>query len=284
MELMKFGIHAGIWMKEWTDDPAPLFERAAKMGYDGIEVSLLGIGPNEAAALRGAAERAGVSLTCSTGLGVSEDPTSADPAVRAAAREKLHRAIRITAELGSPSLAGVVAAPWGVFDPPRKLERARYAAETLGQMQPALEEMDVTLGIEAINRFETDLTCTAREAVAIADASGADNVGVLLDTFHMNIEEKDPSAAIRASGHRLAHFHVSDCDRGVPGSARYDFSADAEALRDIGYRGWIIAEMFVRPCHPTSRDLNIWRDVEPDADRAAVEALNYLKRVFADVG
>ena len=258
---MKFGIHAGIWMKEWTDDPVPLFERAAMIGFDGVEVSLLGIDLNEAPVLRRAAERAGISLTCSTGLGTSEDPTSGDPDVRAAARAALRRAIQITAELGSPSLAGVVAAPWGVFDPLRKPERARRAAETLGRMQPVLEEMGVVLGIEAINRFETDLTCTAEEAVAIAEASGAENVGVL-----------------------LVHFHVSDCDRGVPGSARYDFNSDAKALRDIGYQGWIVAEMFVRPGHPSSRDLNIWRDIEPDADRAAAEALDCMKRIFADVG
>ena len=281
---MKFGIHAGIWMKEWTDDPVPLFERAATVGFEGVEVSLLGIGLKEAPELRRAAERAGISLTCSTGLGVSEDPTSSDPDVRAAACAALRRAIQVTAELGSSSLAGVVAAPWGVFDPLRKSERARHAADTLGRMQPALEESGVVLGIEAINRFETDLTCTAVEAVAIAEASGAESVGVLLDTFHMNIEEKDPPAAIRASGHKLVHFHVSDCDRGVPGSARYDFKADAEALRDIGYRGWIVAEMFVRPGYPSSRDLNIWRDVEPDADRAAAEALAHMKRAFADVG
>ena len=281
---MKFGIHAGIWMKEWTDDTAPLFERAAAIGFDGVEVSLLGIGPDKAPALRRAAAQAGVSLTCSTGLGPSEDPTSEDPEIRAASRAALDRAINVAAELGSTSLAGVVAAPWGVFDPHRKPERARQAAETLGLMQPLLEDTGVTLGIEAINRFETDLTCTAEEAVAIAEASGAENVGVLLDTFHMNIEEKDPPAALRSSGSKLVHFHVSDCDRGVPGRARYDFRADAQALKDIGYRGWIVAEMFVRPGFSSSRDLNIWRDIEPDADRAAAEALGYMKKVFADVG
>lgn len=280
---MKFGLHAGLWMNQWTDDPAPFFGRVAKMGYDGVEVSLLGIGLDRAPALRKAAQAVGVALTCSTGLSPAQDPTSGDATIRAAARAALERAIRVAAALGSSSLAGVVAAPWGVFDPARKADRAARSAETLGMMQPVLEDAGVILGIEAINRFETDLTCTAAEATAIARASGAANVGVLLDSFHMNIEEKHPPAAIRATGDKLVHYHVSDCDRGVPGSARYDFSADAKALCDIGYRGWIVAEMFVRPGHPASRDLNIWRDIEPDADRAAVEALAYMKKVFADV-
>ncbi|MSU91220.1 TIM barrel protein [Rhodobacteraceae bacterium 2CG4] len=281
---MKFGIHAGLWMDNWSDDPAPLFDRAARIGFDGVELSLLGVGPDQTARLRAAANAAGVALTCSTGLGPDADPSSADPAARARAQETLARAIETVAALGASGLAGVVAAPWGVFDPAAKTDRARRSAETLGRMQDHLAQHGVTLGIEALNRFESDLTSTAAETCAIARASGAANVGVLLDSFHMNIEEKDPPAALRAAGDALVHYHVSDNDRGVPGSGRYDFAADAQALAGIGYRGWIVAEMFVRAGRPTSADLNIWRDIEPDADAAAAQALAHMKTVFADVG
>lgn len=281
---MRFGIHAGLWMDNWTDDPAPLFDKAARIGFDGVELSLLGIGPDKAARLREAAAASGVALTCSTGLGPGEDPSSADPAVRAKAREALARAIETAAAMGSSGLAGVVAASWGVFDPANKTDRAKRSAETLGQMQDHLAQHGVTLGIEGLNRFESDLTSTAAETCEIARASGAANVGVLLDSFHMNIEEKDPPAALRAAGDTLVHYHVSDNDRGVPGSGRYDFTADAQALKDIGYRGWIVAEMFVRASRPTSADLNIWRDIEPDADTAAEQALAHMKTVFAHVG
>ena len=281
---MKFGIHAGLWMDRWTQDPAPLFDRAAALGFDAVELSLLGIGPEQAARLRQAAADAGVALSCSTGLGPEADPASADPEVRPHARETLARAIETVAALGSSRLAGVVAAPWGQFDPAHKSDRAKRSGETLGQMQAHLAQHGVTLGIEALNRFESDLTSTAAEACAIARAAGAANVGVLLDSFHMNIEEKDPPAALRAAGDTLVHYHVSDNDRGVPGSGRYDFAADARALKDIGYQGWIVAEMFVRAGRPTSADLNIWRDIEPDADQAAAQALAHMKEEFADVG
>ena len=281
---MKFGIHAGLWMDNWTDDPVPLFEKAARIGFDGVELSLLGVGPKEAERLRRAAGEAGVELTSSTGLGPGADPSSEDAAVRTCGRETLEQAIETVAALGASSLAGVVAAPWGVFDPDRKAERARRSAETLGQLQDHLSQYGVTLGIEGLNRFESDLTSTAAETCAIARATGAANIGVLLDSFHMNIEEKDPPAALRAAGDTLVHYHVSDNDRGVPGSGRYDFIADAKALDDIGYRGWVVAEMFVRAARPTSSDLNIWRDIEPDADRAAAEALAFMKGVFSHVG
>lgn len=281
---MKFGVHAGLWMRAWTDDPAPTFKTASDIGYDGVELSLLGIGLDRAAEFRAQAEACGLTLTCSTGLGPEADPTSEDPAVRENAVAVLSEAIQITARLGSRGLAGVVAAPWGVFDPENKAARAARSAETLAKVDHVLDSEGVTLGIEALNRFETDLTSTAAETCAIARATGSRHIGVLLDSFHMNIEEKDPPAAIRAAGDVLMHYHISDNDRGRPGSGRYDFPADAAALKDTGYDGWIVAEMFVMAGHASSRDLNIWRDIEPDPTQAAIETLDYMRKVFSDVG
>lgn len=281
---MKFGIHAGLWMKTWTDDPAPIFKIAADIGFDGVELSLLGIGPERAELIGKQAADCGLALTCSTGLGPEADPTSADRAVRAHAIAALTEAITTTKMLGASGLAGVVAAPWGVFDPSNKAVRAERAAQTLGELEGILADAGVTLGIEALNRFESDLTSTAAETCAIARATGAKHIGVLLDSFHMNIEEKDPAAALRAAGDTLVHYHVSDNDRGVPGRGHYDFRADAAALRDIGYDGWVVAEMFVMAGNPTSRDLNIWRDIEPDRTQAAAQALHHMKEVFGNVG
>jgi len=281
---MKFGIHAGLWMKAWTDDPAPIFKTAADIGFDGVEVSLLGIGLDRAEEIRAQAVGCGLELTCSTGLGPDADPTSDDPAVRDNAVAVLSEAIQVTARLGSKGLAGVVAAPWGVFDPVNKRARAARSAETLALLDSILDAEGVSLGIEALNRFESDLTSSAAETCAIARACGSDHIGVLLDSFHMNIEEKDPPAALRAAGDKLVHYHVSDNDRGRPGSGRYDFAADARALAEIGYDKWVVAEMFVMAGHASSRDLNIWRDIELDPTDAAVKTLAYLKEVFANVG
>lgn len=281
---MKYGIHAGLWMKSWTDDPAPIFTTAAEIGYNGVELSLLGIGLDRADEIRAQAKRCGLELTCSTGLGPDADPTSDDAAVRDNAVAVLTEAIQVTARLGSRGLAGVVAVPWGVFDPVNKAARAARSAETLARLDGVLSAEGVTLGIEALNRFESDLTSTAAETCAIARACGSDHIGVLLDSFHMNIEEKDPPTALRAAGDTLVHYHVSDNDRGQPGSGRYDFPADAKALRDIGYDKWVVAEMFVMAGYPSSRDLNIWRDIEPDPTVAAIQTLAYIKEVFGDVG
>lgn len=281
---MKFGIHAGLWMRTWRDDPLPILETAAQLGFDGVELSLLGVGREQALAIGAAARALGLELTCSTGLGAEADPTAVGADRRARAEAVLTEAIATCEALGARSLAGVVAAPWGVFAPADREGRAERSAATLGRLDSRLDAAGIRLGIESVNRFETDLTSTAAEAAAIARATDSRNIGVLLDTFHMNIEEKNPPAAIRATAADLVHFHVSDNDRGVPGSGRYDFAADAAALRAIGYDGWITAEMFVIPGHPASADVNIWRAIEPDPTEAARQALAYMRKVFSYAG
>lgn len=278
---MKYGIHAGLWQAEWTDEIIPILRTVADLGFDGVEVSLLGMTDEKAAALGKAVKDHGLEVTCSDGLAPDKDITSDDPEVRAAGVDYLKWAIETTAKIGSRGLAGVVFAPWGVFDPLNKPTRAARSAEALGSLDRVLKDSDVTLGIEMLNRFETDLVNTADEAVSIANAAGSDNVGVLLDTFHLNIEEKDIRAAIASAKGKLAHFHVSDNDRGVPGSGHVPWDQVAAGLADAGYDGWIVAEMFVIAGNPASADLNIWRNIEPDATDAAKRALAFMQKTFS---
>jgi D-psicose/D-tagatose/L-ribulose 3-epimerase len=277
---MKYGVHAGLWMARWTDDIEPILRIVADQGFDGVEISLLGMTDEKAAALGRLIRDYGLQVTCSDGLSRAADITSEDPDIRAAGVAHLRWAIRTVATLGGDGLAGVVYAPWGVFDHARKARRRDLSAEMLALVDADLREHGVRLGIEAINRFETDLVNTALEAVTLAQATGSDRIGVLLDTFHLNIEEKDIIAAIGIGGDRLFHFHVSDNDRGVPGSGHVPWSSVREGLRAVGYGGWIVAEMFVRSGTPAGGDLNIWRDIEPDATGAASAALTFMRGHF----
>ena len=277
---MKYGVHAGLWQAQWTDEITPILRIVADLGFDGVEVSLLGMTDEKAVALGKAVRDHGLEVTCSDGLAPDKDITSADPEIRRAGVEYLKWAVETTAKIGSRGLAGVVFAPWGQFDPLNKPLRAERSAEALGALDSTLKAHDVTLGIEMLNRFETDLVNTAIEAVNIAKASGSDRVGVLLDTFHLNIEEKDIRAAINSAKGRLAHFHVSDNDRGVPGSGHVPWDQVKAGLDDIGYNSWIVAEMFVVAGNPASADLNIWRDIETDATDAARRALSFMQKTF----
>lgn len=277
---MKYGVHAGLWMARWTDDIAPILRTVADLGFDGVEISLLGMTDDKATTLARLIRDHGLAVTCSDGLSRAADITSEDADVRAAGLTHLRWAIRTVAALGGQGLAGVVYAPWGVFDPPRKARRRALSAEMLAEVDGDLRDHGVRLGIEAINRFETDLVNTAHEAVTLAMATGSDHIGVLLDSFHLNIEEKDVIAAIATAGDRLFHFHVSDNDRGVPGSGHVPWDGVREGLRAAGYDRWIVAEMFVKAGTPAGADLNIWRDIEPDATSAAAAALAFMRGHF----
>lgn len=277
---MKYGIHAGLWQAQWTDEIIPILRTVADLGFDGVEVSLLGMTDEKAAALGKAVKDHGLEVTCSTGLAPEHDVTSSDDAVRAAGVDYLTWAVEATAKIGSRGLAGVVFAPWGQYDPLNKPARAARSAASLGQLDGVLKANDVTLGIEALNRFETDLVNTAEEACAIARASGSDRVGALLDTFHLNMEEKDIRAAIKGAADKLVHFHVSDNDRGVPGSGHIPWDHVKAGLADAGYDGWIVAEMFVIAGNPASADLNIWRNIEPEPTDAARRALAFMQKTF----
>jgi D-psicose/D-tagatose/L-ribulose 3-epimerase len=277
---MKYGIHAGLWMARWTDEITPILRTVADLGFDGVEVSLLGMTDEKAAALGKSVRDHGLEATCSDGLAAQKDITSPDPDIRAAGLEHLRWAIKTTSIIGSRGLAGVVYAPWGVYDPENKPMRAQRSAQAFAALDEHLNAHDVTLGIEAINRFETDLVNTAQEASDMARASGSNKVGVLLDTFHLNIEEKDISAAITGAADTLVHFHVSDNDRGVPGAGHIPWGAVRDALAAINYDKWIVAEMFVIAGNPASTDLNIWRNIEPEPNNAARAALKFMRETF----
>ncbi len=267
-------------MARWTDELTPIVRTVADLGFDGVEVSLLGMSDEKAEALGHLIKDHSIEVTCSDGLSPDTDITSDDESVRAAGIDHLRWAVRTTAKIGSRGLAGVVYAPWGVFDPANIPVRAARSAEAFAAIDGDLRDHDVTLGIEAINRFETDLVNTAADAVAMAKASGSSRVGVLLDTFHLNIEEKNIKSAITGAGDRLVHFHVSDNDRGVPGSGRVPWDEVKAGLDALGYDGWIVAEMFVVAGNPASADLNIWRNIEPEPTDAATRSLAFLQKTF----
>lgn len=276
----RFAVHLALWTRDWNDDVLPFARKAAELGYEGVEISLLGAAARTPREVGGAIRDMGLDVTTTYGLGRDSDIGSADPAVRARGIETLKRAVEAASALGARQLSGVLYAPWGAFDAPRRRERRAWAIDGLGSIATLAEALDVRLGLEAINRFETDILNTAAEALAMANAIGSSHVGVLLDSFHMNIEETDPAAAIRATGDKLLHFHCVDNDRGVPGGGPIDFDAQAAALASLRFEGWITAELFILPDAAVSPDLSIWRAIEPDPDSAAKDALAFLRKTF----
>lgn len=277
---MQFAIHTALWVDRWGEDLRPHLRRAQALGFDAAEVSLLGIDGDMADDVHAEAASLGMEVRCTTGLGASTDPSSADPTVRRAALDALTQAIELTRRCGAQVLTGVTHSGWGVARAEDRTEAAARSAATLADLVGALDDAEITLGIEAVNRFESDVVNTAEDAVALCEAVGSPQIGVHLDTFHMNIEESSFREACAVAGDRLVHLHAVDHDRGAPRAGRIPWDELAAGLRSVGYDGWVGLELFVRAGAPSSADLRIWRDIEPDADEAATTGLAFVRSVL----
>jgi len=138
----------------------------------------------------------------------------------------------------------------------------------------------VQLAIEPLNRFETDFINTVEQGMDLVGRIGASNVGFLLDTFHMNIEEKDIAAAIRKAGSKVFHFHSCENDRGTPGTGHVEWKEVASALREINYQGPVVIEAFTTEITEIARAVSLWRPLAPSQDSLARDGLRFLQKIF----
>ena len=274
----RIAVHTAAWVQRWDEDLAPHLEQVASLGFDGAEVSLLGLGVEGAARLCRVASDLGIALLCTTGLSVKTDVTSADSNIRLEGLRYLRGAADIVAACGANLLTGVIYAPWGVGRTEGRRDRWERAIEALTVVAPTFAERGITLGVEALNRFEMDLVTTAAEARDLVESVAAANVGILLDTFHMNIEEHSFLDALTTAGRHLVHVQLADNDRGAPGSGHIDWQSVFEALDAAEYGGWLSLEMFLRAGVDVSDDLRIWRDISADPTASAAAGLAFVRQ------
>jgi D-psicose/D-tagatose/L-ribulose 3-epimerase len=186
--------------------------------------------------------------------------------------------IKAAADAGARIIAGPLYSPVGhLVGRRRTREEWGRAIEGYQAMASTLAAHDVTLAIEPLNRFETFFLNTAADAAALCDAVADPRIGVLLDTFHANIEEKDVAAAFRTAGSRLRHVHTCENDRGTPGNGHVDWPGVFRALGDVRYDGWLTIESFGFTLGDLSAAAAIWRDIEADADSIARDGIRFLK-------
>jgi D-psicose/D-tagatose/L-ribulose 3-epimerase len=175
--------------------------------------------------------------------------------------------------------AGVGAAQ--LLDPPARAQQWRRAVASVSEAADSASKRGVKLAVEPLNRFETDLVNTVDQGLQLIADVGAPNVGLLLDTFHMNIEEKDIPAAIRrASGH-IVEFHACANDRGAPGDDHLPWPQIAGALKEARYDGPIVIEAFTPEIREIAKAVSIWRPLAASQDDLARNGLRHLRRVFS---
>jgi D-psicose/D-tagatose/L-ribulose 3-epimerase len=228
-------------------------------------------------ALRAGLDDAGLLASCGTGLSPETDITSPDPDVRRAGLAHLADCLKGAAVLGSPVLGGVTYAPWGDFPEDDRARRRRRCIESLKTVGDLAAEHGVLLCLEVLNRFEGYLLNTVEQGLGLLDAVGHPSLRLHLDTFHMNIEEDDPGAAIRLAGDKLGHFHCVANNRKAPGKGHIDWTEIRSALAAVQYSGYLVAETFVNPAGEVGRGLFIWRNLAEDLAQNAAETARFLR-------
>jgi len=204
---------------------------------------------------------------------------SDDAAVRSEALNHLKEVVAAAAESGAKVIAGPVYSPVGYLPGRRRTRNEwQWAVEGFQKLGPTLAEHGVTLAIEPLNRFETYFLNTAADAAQLCDEVGHPNVGVLFDTFHANIEEKNIAGGYRTIGRHLKHVHLAENDRGTPGSGHIDWKSVFQAIRDVGYDGWMNIEGFGFTLGDLSAAASIWRDIEPSPENIAFDGIGFVKR------
>jgi D-psicose/D-tagatose/L-ribulose 3-epimerase len=278
---MKFGVNTFIWAANFDRRAIPL-EAIRANGIDGIEVPMFEPQDFDVAGVRQAQQDFGLECTVCAVNPAGINPTGDDAAGRAKAVEHWKRAIGAAAAAGVRTMAGPVYSPVGHLPGRRRTaDEWKWGVEFFRALVPTLRDHGVTLAVEPLNRFETYYLNTAADAVRLAEEVGSPHVGILFDTFHANMEEKDVVAAYRHCGRHLAHVHACENDRGTPGTGHIDWAGVFGALRSIGYDRWLVIESFNGNIPELAKATAIWRDLAPSLDDIAFQGTAFLKRMAA---
>ena len=283
---MRFGINTFLFFSPFTTRSTAWFKRFKQWGFDSVELPIEDPSHMDAARVKAELDRHG--LVCGSLCAV----TAAGRDLRGTPREQkigmdyFRALIDQMVILDCPSLIGPVYSVVGraeAVPPSEHRQQWKTVVRNLKTLTRYAEDRGKQICLEPLNRFETDFINTCDQALQMIEDVGSPALKVLLDTFHMNIEEKNPAAAIRKAGQRLGHFHACGCDRGTPGHDHIDWPAIAQALKDIHYQGDIVIESFTTDVKVIARAASIWRQIEPSQEEIALKGLKLLRKLFGPV-
>lgn len=284
----KIGIYYAFWTHDWDADFHPFIDKAADLGFDLLEVNagtIANMTSEERQRLRDHADDRGLALAYCIGLQKQYDIASEDREVRENGVAFLEQMAAAIGEMGGGNLGGIIYGCWPAVMPEGQTDKRPYFDRSVTSMRAAIkvaEDHNVFFNMEAVNRFEHYLVNTCEEAVAYVEAVGSPNAKVMLDTFHMNIEEDFFNQAILGAGERLGHFHIGENNRMPPGYGHIPWTEIGAALRTINYQGFVTMEPFLRPGGEVGRDIKVFRDLHKgmDLDDEARKALWFIRGVL----
>jgi D-psicose/D-tagatose/L-ribulose 3-epimerase len=243
---MKYGIHLSTFTKDWSEDVMQYISKVHDYGYDGVEFPLMSPLDFNTSKAKKLLRTYRLECTCGTGMNESRDISSKDKTIRENGINHLKSCINICNELESDCLGGVLYSPWGQCKMRSEAEDdIKRSLEALCEIGLYAEKNGVVLAMEILNRYESYFLNTVKQGKEYLKQIDSKNVKLHFDTFHSNIEEKNIYSAIKEGGQDIYHVHVSENDRGIPGTGSINWNSVKKGLREIKYNRWITLESFV---------------------------------------
>ncbi len=278
---MKFGMNLLLWTGELNDGMMPVLESLKGMGYDGVELPLFNVGLDYAAWGK-RLDDLGLERTAVTVRTEADNPISPEAAVRANGVENTKRVLDCCHAAGATHLVGPYHSALGYFTGKGPTaDEWKWGVESMRQVAEHAATVNVTLGIECLNRFEIYLLNSHADAARFAKQVNHPNCKVMYDTFHANIEEKSIPAAIRGCADVLCHVHISENDRSTPGQGNVRWAENFDTLKEVGYDGCLMIEAFGLALPELAAATKIWRKMYDSEEQLARDGLAFMKAEVA---
>ena len=279
-----FGASTFIWVSPFETGSFHLVKKIKEMGYDILEVAVEDKDLIDWPKLKEVVKEEGLQVTISGAFGPERDISSTDSLVRENGLQYIIDCIRIAEDMGSPIFTGPVYSAVGktrIVSAEQKKQERDWCIENLKKAGEIAASCGVVVGVEPLNRFETDMVNTVDQALSIVKEVSDKNIQISLDTFHCNIEEKNiPEAIRKVDKELLCHVQGNESDRGTPGTGHLDWKGIKEALNDINYEGAMVIETFGAPSKELAAAACIWRPLANSPDELASEGLQFFKQMF----
>ncbi len=280
---MKYGASTFIWVSPFSNETLYLFDKVKKIGFDVLEISIEDPKAIDAVQIKKAADNSGIEVLICGAFGPDRDISADDESTRLKGLDYIKTCIDTAQTVNSPLVSGPMYSATGkarLLSKEDKKQQWDWAVENMQKAADYAEKAGVKLAVETLNRFETDFLNTVEQGLEFFSLIDKDNVGFLLDTFHMNIEEKSIEQAILRAGAKVFNVHTCSNDRGTPGTGHIDWQGVKRALKKIGYDSYLNIESFTTDITEIARAVSLWRPLAESSDALAEEGVNFLKGIF----
>jgi len=279
---MKYGMNMLLWTSDVSEEHYGILENLKKWGYDGVELPVFDLDVEKFSRLGKKLDQIGLERTAVTVCSDADNPISPDAAVRAAALERLKKAIDVVAAAGGTHLCGPIHSALGTFSGTGPTaDEWKFGLETLTKAADHAQKNNVMLVCEYLNRFECYFLTNASDDARFCREANHPYLKMMYDTFHANIEEKDLASAMRGCWDQVVHVHISENDRSTPGEGHVDWVTTFQTLKELKYDGWLMVEAFGLALPALAAATKVWRRMFPTEEYLAQNALAFMKKMTA---